>query len=342
MHNEIKSFRQTDRILSVDNTKPLKGIMAFIIIFSHLRNCIPYFNDTYIGSILTASGYLTVGMFFFFTGYGLCESYNNKKNYYDTFFRNRIVTFYSDCMLFCIIYCIYYLIIGKEINFQGILTTIFVIGGKTYISNGWYLQVAGFIYVCFWLVHKITKQTLYQKLLLLVLFIFYIIYCCYYIEHYSLYIQSISGLALGCLCSWEKEIFNRIMSRWKICLIVSFIFFSVTVIIGNWYSMGILRPIIKMISVIFFIIFCFCILKILPIKCKITKFIGKISLELYAIHGIFLSIFNKTIATGWDALIYAGEVIVFSVCSATILNLVINRMNGFIKNPTFFCTRKMH
>ncbi len=158
--------------LTVDNTTALKGIMAIIIVIAHLRNNIPMLNDTYIGSLLTSSGYLIVGMFFFLTGYGLCESYKNKENYYNTFFKNRIVTFYFDCIIFCAIYCIYYLFIGKEINFQGIVTSIFCLGQGSYISNGWYLQVAGYIYICFFIIHKLKiKNSCYAYI-----YIYYTLY----------------------------------------------------------------------------------------------------------------------------------------------------------------------
>ena len=65
---------QMKDVLARENTDCLKGVMALAIVAGHLRNAeklMPFFDDTVAGMILTASGYLAVGVFFFLSAYGL-------------------------------------------------------------------------------------------------------------------------------------------------------------------------------------------------------------------------------------------------------------------------------
>lgn len=81
--------------LSKEKTNLLKGIFAIFVVIHHVRACMVTLNNTYLGMILTASGYLSVAMFYFFSGYGLERQYQiNFKKYVDSFFKNRIVSFY--------------------------------------------------------------------------------------------------------------------------------------------------------------------------------------------------------------------------------------------------------
>lgn len=106
-------------VLEFKNSVALKGIMAIFIILAHLRNFMTFLNDTAIGSILTASGYLLVGMFFFLSGYGLAESFRNKENYCKNFVKKRIIPFYVDCLIFLLIYIVFSIIKGYKIRVGG-------------------------------------------------------------------------------------------------------------------------------------------------------------------------------------------------------------------------------
>lgn len=101
-------FKRSVEYLSKENTNLLKGVFALIVVSAHCRNEMISLNNTYLGMILTASGYLAVAMFYFFSGYGLEKQYQiNKKRYIDSFFLNRIVAFY---ILYILILSIYLLI----------------------------------------------------------------------------------------------------------------------------------------------------------------------------------------------------------------------------------------
>lgn len=162
--------------------------------------------------------------------------------------------------------------------------------------------------------------------------ILYVALCLVGNIQFGLYLQSISGVVFGYIWSCNKEKFTAILeNRLWIVIFFSFLMFSVTLITGNWYFTGFLKIIVKMISVCFFILFCSSFLRIIPFKNKLTLFLGKISLEIYIIHGIFLSIFLKENMTLVQSGIYCIEVLVCSVAAAFVLNKLMVKVNSFLK-----------
>lgn len=98
-------MRSNIEYLSKENTNLLKGIFAICVLVHHTRACMTSLNDTILGMILTASGYLSVAMFYFFSGYGLEKQYQiSFKKYIDSFFKNRVASFY---ILYILILSIY-------------------------------------------------------------------------------------------------------------------------------------------------------------------------------------------------------------------------------------------
>lgn len=109
-NNVVKKVKRKNNLkyLSKENVDLLKGFFALCVVIHHARACMIILNDTYLGMILTASGYLSVAMFYFFSGYGLEKQYQlNEKKYINSFFKNRIVAFY---ILYILILSIYLLI----------------------------------------------------------------------------------------------------------------------------------------------------------------------------------------------------------------------------------------
>lgn len=309
----------------------MRGLFAVVVVLSHLRNNIPILNDTALGSLLTASGYLSVGIFFFLSGFGLRESFEKKSGYIHSFPQNRLIPFYCDYLLFLMVYLVFRMCSGRSICGSGILSSLF--WGGTYVENGWYFQVAMLIYLSFYVSYLMTKNNCrLVPLALCVFLIIYIVICLLTYEEAGLFLQSISGVVLGFIWSCNQIKLRKAISKhFVFCLLSSFLAFSITLLWGNWYATGILRIIIKNCSVCFFAASCICIFCIVPIQCCVTKFLGEISLELYAIHGLFLGIFMKNPLTVLDSVTYAVEVISCSIVAAWVLHQFIKRFNAWLK-----------
>ena len=74
-------------------TGSVKGMFAMIILFSHLRSYLTVTApaDLLYCTLLDLIGQLMVTLFFFYSGYGILESFQHKENYTGSFFKNRIL-----------------------------------------------------------------------------------------------------------------------------------------------------------------------------------------------------------------------------------------------------------
>lgn len=83
-----------DDFLSVESTTPIKGIFAVLIFYSHIRGYLTlsdaWYNSSY-STILNYIGQLMVAMFFFYSGFGIWESFKNKPGYAESFFKKRFL-----------------------------------------------------------------------------------------------------------------------------------------------------------------------------------------------------------------------------------------------------------
>ena len=83
-----------DDFLSQKYTTPIKGIFTVLILCSHIRGYLTLTDtwaDLSYNSILDHLGQLIVAIFFFYSGYGIWESFRRKPNYVNSFFKNRFL-----------------------------------------------------------------------------------------------------------------------------------------------------------------------------------------------------------------------------------------------------------
>lgn len=91
---KMKFSKFNEGYIGKDSTTSIKGIFAIIILFSHLCGYVSISNsiiDRSFASILGLIGQLMVVIFFFYSGYGIIQSYKSKPTYPKSFFRCRIL-----------------------------------------------------------------------------------------------------------------------------------------------------------------------------------------------------------------------------------------------------------
>lgn len=230
-----------------------------------------------IGFILQCLGYLSVGMFFFYTGYGLMIS-SWKINYINGFIRKRIVPLYSFYSCLVMIYSLYRILIGNYFTLNEFVQSFLF--GKTIVPLAWYLQVTFFIYIIFYVVFKTFVK---DKNRLCGLIISVILYCviCYVCKLSSTWYESIACVILGMMWGYKKDQIDAIIEQKSVVItITSFILFVICVVVSR--KLGIIP---KMFSVIFFAIcvtaFSYFVVNTRLINNKITQWLGRYSFEIY-------------------------------------------------------------
>ncbi len=309
--------------LSVNSTKALKGYFAICILFHHLYQHTFDGNVTTFGCIMQYLGFLSVAMFFFFSGYGLQTSYEKKGDkYIESFFVTKIVPFYCIYVLLSIFYFIVNILITKKLDFVLLLKSFCFM--ENVISKGWYLPIIIYFYVAFFLIYKYVKK---NKLLVFMLFT--VLFCIFHKS--SLHYQSIFAFVLGMFWSKYKDKIDNVLEKHLYIALL----FSAVLFFGCFYLFILTKfLIIKMIAAVLFatlvIITVFLISKIENriIANKLSCFIGKISLEIYVVHGLFVNIFHSEIINIENNLLY---IILVLICTFILANIFAPIFNGIYK-----------
>jgi len=147
-----------DDFLDLSNTKALQGFAAAGIILHHLTQTVTQYGQIYKG-IIVVMVYLGVyftGMFFFFSGYGLYTSFANKEDYLKTFLQKRLPTVLIPFYVTNTIFIIVSLIMGYEMSIQeGLL---YITGLVLLNSQMWFIVEIVVLYLAFYFIFKFIKK----------------------------------------------------------------------------------------------------------------------------------------------------------------------------------------
>lgn len=147
-----------DNFLDLSVAKGLQGFAAVAIMLHHLTQKITQYGQIDKGSIgiMNDVGVLLTGMFFFFSGYGLYLSYVTKENYLGNFLMKRLPTvlipFYTTNTVFTLLS----LILGYEMTVGEFF--LYITGLVLLNSQMWYIVEIVFLYLAFYMVFKNVKK----------------------------------------------------------------------------------------------------------------------------------------------------------------------------------------
>ena len=343
--------------LGLDTSKAIQGFAAVAIIIHHLAQelvegagALEFFSEL---------GVLFVGVFFFFSGYGLYTSLKTKENYLKGFLKKRLVTvlipFYTCILTFVVAACI----CGKKFNPLQLLS---VLSGWSLINaHMWYIVEIVILYLVFFIVYRLIKNRTAATVVMSVFVIAMIIgslllghgddFSCSYWFQGEWWYNSTFLFILGIIFSKHSEGIRKIARKGYVILVP--VFAVLTVLLGlqtkyalMTYSYWSEEPGIDpaygdkfrclAVQLPWIIVFvCFLLLVMMKVKFgnPVLKFLGTISLELYLIHNLFLTgLRNGTMMKITSNSMYIVLTVLLAVALATVLSgfdkYVISLING--------------
>lgn len=317
--------------LSAKETKALKGILAVMVLLSHLSGRVKLFSTSLLGTMFSAFGYLAVSVFFFLSGYGLYTRYRQTgSGYIKGFFGRKILPFYG--VWICVI-AIYVL---RDLLFKGTVNWIMLaqsfLFGDSVVNFGWYFQAQLVLYVLFWLIFSFVKE---KKMLWI--FVATCVYCgvCIFMGLATTWYEAVFCFPMGMMIAeYRDKILSWLQDskKWLLYLAIGTCVFLVALFFGNRSVLP--QPIRILVKV--FSSLCFSGMVVMAatrirVSCVITDFIGKISLEIYVLQGLFLNGLRPVISNDW---IYMGAVTAGTILLAVVLNPIFSWVSAWICGKT--------
>ena len=324
MNNKLeKSCRQ---FLSVDVSNCLKGIFAVMVLLTHMHGRVTLFSNSIVGTLFSAFGYLAVSGFFFLSGFGLTEQ-SKKEGYIKAFPKRKVLPFYLLCCVSVLIYLLRDIIFANQISLIGVVKSF--LWGDTVVENGWYLQAQLLFYIFFYLSFRFAKK--HKEITLFVLLFAYVVIC-FSFKYASPWYEASFAFLAGMIVSQKKERIEKFLKKNStafVLLAILMVVFVVALFFGNKpYLPETLRIIVKMISSVLFVLVVLTAVSKIKVECPLTRFLGKYSLGIYVIQGIFLTALRPIIQNDW---LYILAVIITVIAAAIPTELLFKTVLSFSK-----------
>jgi len=327
----------TGKYFHADNMNPnssplsLKGIFAVLIFLSHSQQYINIHSSNFSKVFIIQNsllGQLVVTLFFFYSGFGIMESFKNKPNYFKTFPKKRFLKTLLNFDLAICLFLIMNLILNRHYATKEILLSF--IGWTTVGNSNWFMFVILFSYIVIYLSQLISKKpiciTLYTTIMLL-------IYCFTFPINKmgTRWTNTILTLPFGMLFSVYHEKIKSFITKnntnYLISLFIScmlFILFYLLTSVFNKYTIT-----YNIVS----ILFCFIIVIItykIRLKNRVLSFLGKHSFDIYILQRIPMIFLSKTVLV--DSIVcFIVVSFILTILISLGYNLICRKINKFLK-----------
>jgi peptidoglycan/LPS O-acetylase OafA/YrhL len=261
-------------------TLPVRGILAILIVCHHLSL---YFHDASF-AIFKNWGTAIVSVFFFISGYGLMVSYLKKgKSYLTNFFRHRFSKLLPTFLLLTIGCGIYH----YKSHFISAIAHDFLIGLPT-LPNSWFLYVIFYFYIAFYISCRASRSNV-QCIGYMALFTLLSMAMTLLAKFGSWWYVSQPSIVLGLIVAVHEEWVKKSLCRHPFAIIfpiilislLSYFFIPNTALKTLTFSN--LAPLLVL----------FTLYAYPPIRNKVIRYLGKVSLEIYLVHGLVISVMHK-------------------------------------------------
>ena len=271
--------------ISIPATNSIKGIFAIIILLSHLRSYIVIPESTgnrLFVTFLNILGQLMVTMFFFYSGFGIMESYRKKLNYDKGFLKNRVLKTLIHFDMAVLIFLIEGLLIGKAYEWQNYAFC--WIGWESIGNSNWFIFVILAMYVITFVSMKFAnmKKGKEQSILIIsVCLMSVVLWGVLFITKGSIWCNTLLCYPVGMLYSLIKPKIDKIIQSEKYIYYV-LLASVIVVFVGLYWLKGNVVA-YSVLACIFVLLITLISIKV-QIHNKALQWLGKYSFSIYIVQ----------------------------------------------------------
>lgn len=275
------TFFNEDR-LERDHTNALRGLLSVLIVLDH---CALLTGRGYSVIVLKRAGPYVVALFYALSSYGLLTSYVKNGFTLRGFWKKRLRGTIFPYLLLYLVSILIRLLLKEAVSVKEILLSF--VNGHPLIPYSWFiLTIIGF-YLVFYLSALLAKQDL-DLLLVLVSFVsFVFVFAMRKLGFEDFWFNAAWGFPLGLV--WQR-FYRSITSAfrrhpWVYLAVTGFTALWWIIIAEHFFWFGYLARLCSTLSVSVFALLLMCKLRI---GNPVSRFFGRISLEIYLIHGLLV------------------------------------------------------
>lgn len=323
-----------NEILSKENTLSLKGIFAVIVMLHHISQI-----DTnyVILNKFNNMGMYSVSIFFFISFYGMVKQLKiTNRKYLDNFLPKRFLVVIIPVIIVSIVYILIGIIFYKN-SYDFISIIKIYAKGSALIKNGCYLNIILVFYLVFYFIYKYIKNIISASFV----FSIFIILTILFIKNMEFGIwwyNSLFAVIFGVVVALFEEkilvIIKNVKINYSLMFISTVLFYLLNnkedriIRISSEYGFNLSYWIVQNFLCINFVIMVLLIVSKFKLNYKILKFLGKISFEMYMIHGAVMWILNKYEVVNMYK--YTLYVIIITMFLSYIFNKLFQKINMII------------
>ena len=323
------------KALSKDTSVSLKGIFAIMVLLHHFHQRTGIVSHPLAGKAFELLGFLSVSIFFFYSGFGLVLSFEKKGQLYlNGFLRNRVFPLY--CFNVCLIALsvLKNLLIGNKISFADILSSLCL--GHTVVTYGWYIQTILQFYLLFYLVFKTVRKNHLRFRLMVATVVGYIVVRHGIAAESATYISLLAFVFGMCCGKWKTKLEDLIKKKGWILLGLAVVFLGLiglSLVFTNRHIRYGSRILAAPVFVVLVLVIAemLCAMNPVVINNRITKRLGTISLEIYVAQGFFFDIFRSSLFFVTNSGAYILLVGGFTLVSALLLHPIFSLIQSAVK-----------
>ena len=353
-----------EEALSLRQSKALLGLLTIGVMLHHIgqKTCAPWLwppsRIIHGLDVFVPIGYMLVGVFLFFNGYGVYKSFHTKENYLKGFFGRRILPILLAWYSTGIIFLIVRLLLHEKIDAPQFVW--YLLGIKLCNPNTWYVIALPVFYLGFYFAFRFVRKDGAAVALTCLVVLAYTVLGTF-IDHNNWWMRgewwynSVHMFSVGVLFGkFEKPVTAHIKKYYLVWLIAAIALvwplYRLTQYTGNAFSYygenwgapdKVFRRWVCLASEMA-ASFVFALALLLPgfklrIGNRFLAFMGSMTLEFYLIHGLFVELFDHTFDGGvkspWpirNVALYVLVVFACSVPSAFILKKCLKALHGLL------------
>lgn len=295
----------------------LRGLCSFAIVFHHLSQRVDLSNAHLFRAFLHV-GYICVAFFLFSSGYGLQKSYLKSDNYKKGFLQKRLSKILLPFLTVAVLCWIKDVLNGISYSIPELLLALFT---GSLVSFSWYIICISCFYLAFWVFMHLCGKN--HRLMILCACIWVVVYIfgCKYLGCDEWWFNTPHLLVLGMIwATYEADILRIVTKHYLAALLLIVLGFSATFLAAVYISAPYITLLLRMTASAFFVPLVLLLSLKATIDHPILNFVGDISLDLFLIHGLWITgIRSNLLHIGNDAL-FCFVVLGGSIVSAVALH----------------------